>query len=506
MNEILCSPFTQVTESLETLVPHAIWGNVAAARRTFAGDSSDGLESLAAVQVDFFPAVMQERLRALLPQIGQRLIEPVSNTINGASSSAFHDASKLGQAPLSAYGYYRLGEDGRLCFLTKSEHYHASLGHAFPGYKLLDYARQLGIPNCTHNNTRGFITRYLEEYLTRLMSAGKSYGVLNLETGSLACEAALKMILIRSYQMDPGPNTKPAPERTPIILTVGDWDGGLTANYHGTTILTQMMRGWWPLLRERLESGNWLKIHSVRPNSIEDLDAAFAHYNQAPYSIVGFFHEIVMMNYGGILLTPEFLNHAYALCKKAGAATVCDEIQSGVWNKELFLCKEYGLQPDFVVLGKGFPGGEYAASRLLFSKAYDGMAQFGALITNGQEELASLAYLVTAHWAVANAEHTTALGEYFQSQLLTLADRHAKIIKGINGHRHLAAIMFTDLSLAKSICSQLNACGLDISTQAYKSDCPPAALLKLPLITDKLAIDSVVTILDSVLSKSSASL
>ena len=61
-------------------------------------------------------------------------------------------------APLTGYGFYRVGEDGRLYLITKSEHYHAPLGHAFPGYRLLEIARRLGIPNATHNNTRGHIT------------------------------------------------------------------------------------------------------------------------------------------------------------------------------------------------------------------------------------------------------------------------------------------------------------------------------------------------------------
>ena len=65
----------------------------------------------------------------------------------------------------SALGIFRVGEDGRLYLISKSEHYHTPLGHGFPGYTLLDCARQLGIPNATHNNTRGQITRLLEEEL-----------------------------------------------------------------------------------------------------------------------------------------------------------------------------------------------------------------------------------------------------------------------------------------------------------------------------------------------------
>ena len=50
---------------------------------------------------------------------------------------------------------------------ASGEHYHVPLGHEFPGFALLDVARTLGISNATHNNTRGHITRRLEEALVR---------------------------------------------------------------------------------------------------------------------------------------------------------------------------------------------------------------------------------------------------------------------------------------------------------------------------------------------------
>ena len=72
---------------------------------------------------------------------------------------------KEGLASFWTHDSFRVGEDGRLWLISKSEHYHVPLGHGFPGYALLDRARRLGIPNATHNNTRGRITRLLEEEL-----------------------------------------------------------------------------------------------------------------------------------------------------------------------------------------------------------------------------------------------------------------------------------------------------------------------------------------------------
>ena len=47
------------------------------------------------------------------------------------------------------------------------------------------------------------------------------------------------------------------------------------------------------------------------------------------------------------------------------APVMVDEIQSCIWSPELFLFREFGLEPDFVSVGKGFPGGQYPASRIL---------------------------------------------------------------------------------------------------------------------------------------------
>jgi acetylornithine/succinyldiaminopimelate/putrescine aminotransferase len=282
---------------------------------------------------------------------------------------------------------------------------------------------------------------------------------------------------------------------------MGNDDGAMQANYHGTTVLTQAMRGMWPELHAILEAHNAWRVVSIRPNSIEDLDRVFAEYERGPFKIAGFFHEIIMMNYGGRKLAPEFLQHAYALCEQHDVPTVADEIQSCLWAPQLFLFREYGLLPSCVAIGKGFPGGEYPASRILFSSALDVMPQFGALVTNGQEELASLAYLVTMEWAQANAPVTAALGAYFESNVRDVAAEFPRIVDGVDGWAHMTAIRFAALGQATAFAGELNRRGLDISAQTYKADCPPVVLTKLPLIADRAAMDFVLDVMRNTLGK-----
>ena len=504
--------FAPVTRSLVDLLGRPYVESVCAARAFLSSERATDLLATAEEPIEFYPPAMQTRLTGLLDRVGCAVTQPPARSAaSGAASTSFCAATRIAAAPLSAFGYYRVGEDGRLYLITKSEHYHAPLGHAFPGYGLVDRARTLGIPNATHNNTRGHIARRLEEELIRTANGvaredgaglaavlarrgdpGVLNRVLNLETGSLAVEAALKMILARFYRMQPEMPEPRYQGRKPVLLVLGDDDGGLHANYHGTTVLTQMMRGMWPDLYARSAAADAWEVVPIRPNRCEDLDRAFAAYERGNCKIAGFFHEIIMMNYGGRRLLPEFLEHAYALCRKHDVPTVVDEIQSCLWAPQLYLFREYGLHPTFVAIGKGFPGGEYPASRILFSAAMDGMPQFGALVTNGQEELASLAYLVTMEWAQANAGVTAELGTYYQNRMGELAAEFPRIVEGLDGWRHMTSLRFTHLDQARVFAATLNARGLDISVQTYKVNCPPVVLTKLPLTADRAVMDFVV--------------
>ena len=49
-----------------------------------------------------------------------------------------------------------------------------------------------------------------------------------------------------------------------------------------------------------------------------------------------------------------------------------------MWYDGAFLFRLYGLTPDFSIIGKGFPGGEYPASKIITNKDMDTLNQFGA--------------------------------------------------------------------------------------------------------------------------------
>lgn len=499
--------FQSLSLSLSDLLGEGYTDAVRRCAESLYGMDEEEAARLAREPVCFMDGAAHKRQEELLGRVGTQLVAPFETANAGAPTAAFGKAANRRAAPLGGVGPYRVGEDGRLYLAAKSEHYHIPLGHRFQGYTLIDRARRLGIPNATHNNTRGFITRLLERELVRCAS-GLDKGddaaldgvlrseqpqvlnrVINLETGSLAVEAGLKMMLARFYRLDAA-QAKPAESgKIPVFLVMEDYNGGLEANYHGTTVVAQTLRGMWPELHgQGAGSPPYLAV-GVRINDIADFEQKIRQYNSGPYRTCGFLHEIVLMNYGGIRLQEEFLQAAYSLCRTHRTPVLVDEIQSCMWCKGMFLYRLYGLQPDFVVLGKGFPGGEYPASKILTTAEMDTLNLFGALVTNGQEELASLAYLITMAFAEANGDEIARLGGYFQQRLGELASSHPGLISRVEGYGHLSAIHFHSLEAATGFASALNAGCIDVSAQTYKANCPPAVLLKLPWITTEPVMD-----------------
>lgn len=473
--------------------------------------------ALADEAVDFFPEEQQSLNDFLLSKVGEQVVAPFINTEDGAPTNAFRAAAHKAMAPMTGGVSFRIGEDGRLYYIGKSEHYHASLGHKFAGYRLVDNARQLGILNATHNNTRGYITRLVEKRLVQsangidwndesatdaVIASNEPHvlnRVINLETGSLAVEAGVKMMLARFYRLD---NTFAAPKyegKVPVFFVMADHEGGSTGNYHGTTTLTQTFRGLWPDFYQKAQEAELYKVVPVAINDLDDFRQKMEQYNTGKYKTAGFMHEIVLMNYGGIRLTKEFLQGAYACCREYDTPTMVDEIQSCMWYRGMFMFRLYDLKPDFAIIGKGFPGGEYPASKIITTAEMDTLNQFGALVTNGQEELASLSYLITMIFMQVNGEQVENCGNLLQERLAEVQSRHGNTLNKVEGCGHLVGLQFATVDKAAAFAKKLNERCIDSSAQLYKANCPPVVLLKPPVISTPVSIMYLVNAIDELL-------
>lgn len=511
--------FKNVSYSLADMLGKEYLENVIEADCFFGAEDKAALEECAYGKVAFYPEDDQKRNDELLSKVGSRVINVNEIENEGAPTDSYRKAFNKNAAPVGGHGCYRIGEDGKLYFVGKSEHYHSSLGHTFGGYKLIDKARKLGILNATHNNTRGYITRTLERELVRtangiaegdtdklnevLNSSEKHVlnRVISLETGSLAVEAGIKMMLHRFYGLSTADEKRPYAGRIPVFFIMEDKKGGSEANYHGTTIFAQTLRGMWPSYYEIAEKNGLYKVVPVRINDIDDFKSKIEEYNKPPYKTAGFMHEIILMNYGGTRLNKDFLQKAHDLCREYDTPTMVDEIQSCIWYEELFLFRKYELTPDFVIIGKGFSGGEYPASKIITTAEMDTLNQFGALVTNGQEELASLSYLITMRFVQDNGQIIEANEQTFFDRLTAVAKKHAGKVKCVEGLGYLAALVFDDLETATGFAHKVNEKYIDVSAQTYKLNCPAAVLIKPPLITSEAGIDFIIHTFDEILEE-----
>lgn len=464
------------------------------------GMDKEEAHRLANEKVDFFPDDYIAKMDELAQCTGEKVVKDFKNDLKGAPTDSFAKAAHSNMAPIGGFGCTRIGEDGKAYLIAKSEHYHASLGHNFPGYKLIDNARKLGILNATHNNTRGYITRLAERSIVAAANGTRDDDkideilnstapqvlnrVINLETGSLAVEAGIKMMLSRFYRLDGSFDAPVYEGKIPVFLVMEDNKEGLGANYHGTTVIAQTFRGMWPQFYQKCEENDLYRVVSVKKNDIADFEEKIKKYNSGKYKTAGFLHEIILMNYAGIRLTKEFLQKAHELCRETDTFTLVDEIQSCMWYDGMFLFRKYNLKPDFAIIGKGFPGGEYPASKVITTAPADSLNQFGALVTNGQEELASLAYLITMEFSWANGEEIEQMGIKLEKEISNLAKKYPELLPPPEGLGHLSAIHFNSVEKAAEFTKIMNDLCVDISAQLYKPDCPPAVLLKPPVITD----------------------
>ncbi len=489
-----------ISRSLTDILGAEYMEAVKSVATTIGGMEKAEADRFANEKIDFFPADYIAKMDELAEQTGKKILKGFENTEKGAPTDSFAKAAHSNMAPIGGFGCTRIGEDGKAYLIAKSEHYHTSLGHSFPGYKLITNARKLGILNATHNNTRGYITRLAERHIVAAANGAQGESeineilaskapqvlnrVINLETGSLAVEAGIKMMLSRFYRLDSSYDAPVYEGKIPVFLVMEDNKEGFGANYHGTTIIAQTLRGMWPEFYEKCEKNELYRVVSVKKNDIADFEEKIRKYNSGNYKTAGFLHEIILMNYAGVRLTKEFLQQAHKLCRETDTFTLVDEIQSCMWYDGMFLFRKYDLHPDFAIIGKGFPGGEYPASKVITTAPADSLNQFGALVTNGQEELASLAYLITMEFAAANGKEIEEMGNKLEEGIRALAEKYPELLPPPEGLGHLSAIHFNSVEKAAEFTKIMNDMCVDISAQLYKPDCPPAVLLKPPLIAN----------------------
>ncbi|MEU6809343.1 aminotransferase class III-fold pyridoxal phosphate-dependent enzyme [Streptomyces sp. NPDC046831] len=329
-----------------------------------------------------------------------------------------------------AHGLDRVFTAGQGCTLTTED-----------GTAYLDFVAGYGCLNLGHNHPavserlRTFLDRgsptfvqYVSmpeqaaELAERLSEAapGRPERVFFSNSGTEAVEAALKV-------------ARAATGRTRLVYAAN--------SYHGKTLGALSVTG---RAQHRRPFGPLLPDTAEVPYG--DLDALAAVIDGAAAFIVE-----PVQGEGGVVLPPAgYLKAARELCRRAGAAFVLDEIQTGLGRTgRLFAAEHDDLDPDVLCLAKSLSGGLVPiAATLCSADLWD--AAYGstnrALLhssTFGGGNFAATAGLATLDVLTTERlpEHAQKVGEHLRGSLRKALDPYG-FIKDVRGIGLMTAIEF----------------------------------------------------------------
>jgi acetylornithine aminotransferase/acetylornithine/N-succinyldiaminopimelate aminotransferase len=233
-------------------------------------------------------------------------------------------------------------------------------------------------------------------------------------------------------------------------------------------------------------------VEFVRFNDIDDLRAKFSN------EVCAILVESIQGEGGIRPLTQEFFAEARALADSTGALLIVDEIQSGMGRTGKWCgYQHYGIQPDVTTLAKplagGLPLGAVLCTEEVSRAIHAGMhgTTFG-----GGPLACAVAVAVIDHMEQENIlAHATEVGDYFQSQLRSLASRHEAIID-VRGKGLMVAAELDSADLAKSVVAEM-------LKRRIVINCTSDTVLRFlpPYIIERTHIDAVIQALDEILTQ-----
>lgn len=413
---------------------------------------------------------------ALLDLVGQTLDElalPTGGADKRHFAASYGGANTCDDDVLAGLGMFYVTQAGKVMLDCIGGHYQLSWGYNHPPLTAaLCDATDLGIVWDNHANTPSLPVKKLADQLVEAAGGsetGLNRALLGLCTGSVACEAALKIMLIR-YSRD----QQRARLGTPIMVA-------LIGNYHGTSIVAQAMRGMW----EGCVAG--LETVEIEPNDAEALRAVFATHGRR---IAGFWCEPVMMNREAIAVDQSFLRLAQRLCAGNDAVMAIDEIQTGFWCPETFLFRQLELSPDIVVIGKGLTAGFHPLAGLIYREDLDLLEQYDAISTNGNASLAAYLALSNLSLMERERERIEELSAYHSESLHALGNEFPDLIETMHGHGLLTGLKFRTREDALGFHRAAVERGLWLRVHVYHEG-HRTVLTKYPLVVERGICDFV---------------
>ncbi len=472
--------------------------------KAFMSISMDGLAG--PLGADVYRAMSQAKAfldghdnRQLLGLVGRTVAGvALKRTINKAVMQKSYGGGTLAETDdlLAGRGLFYITEQGKLFLDCTAGHYQMSWGYNHPALtQVIHDGLAAGIVPDNHSNIPQWPVKRLAQKLveaanpdlpelregdfSKIMDSKTRLNtvLLGIATGSVACEAALKIMLKHQERAQrPGP---------PIFVV-------LDGNYHGTGFFSQYLRGMWGPYIHNLE------VVAVQPNDGAELESVIARYQDR---IAGFWAEPIMMNREAIRVEPEYLQLAQKLVRRVGALLVIDEIQTGFWTPDLFLYKQCGIVPDIVVVGKGMSAGLHPLSSIIYRRELDVLAQYDAISTNGNAALAALVALANIALLEEQGSQINGTQVYYYRKLCDLAAAFPDRIAAVHGNQAMTGLKFRDVNDAISFHKKCVESGLWLRVHAYHAG-HSTILCKFALCLEPAVVDEFVRRLRQLLEAS----
>ena len=237
-------------------------------------------------------------------------------------------------------------------------------------------------------------------------------------------------------------------------------------------------------------------VEFVKLNDIADLRTKFSN------EVCAILVEAIQGEGGIRPLTQEFFAEARALTSSTGALLIVDEIQAGMGRTgKWFAYQHYGIQPDITTLAKpiagGIPLGAVLCTEEVARSIHPGM--HGTTFGGGPLACSVAIAVIDAIEKQGLLANATAVGDYFQQQLRSLAKRHEAIVD-VRGKGLMVAAELDSAELGKLTVAEM-------LKRHILINCTSDTVLRFlpPFILERAHVDTAIKALDEIFSEYAAS-
>jgi len=227
----------------------------------------------------------------------------------------------------------------------------------------------------------------------------------------------------------------------------------------------------------------------VKFNDVEDLRAKFSN------DVCGILLEAIQGEGGVRPLSEEFFAEARKLADSTGALLIVDEIQAGLGRTGKWCAyQHFNIKPDITTLAKPLAGGIPMSATLCTNEVARAFhAGMHGTTFGGGPFACAVASAVIDYIEKENLlEHVVEVGDYFQSQLCKLAERHPYIID-VRGKGLMIAAELNSAELGKQTVTEMLKHHVVIN-------CTSDTVLRFlpPFVFERVHVDTTIAALDKV--------